>query len=165
MMHRKPASSGAGVSPAPGASRPRSSRCGRIARPTILVTGLCCFLALLATASWGCVSKRKAEAKARAAFLAGQQDAIARMQRAQGPSVTINGEVRNHVVPWTNGLTVAQALIAAEYCGAHDPGQVIVVHGGIATRLDPKQLLSGVDIPLQAGDILQLMPQPAPPKQ
>ena len=42
---------------------------------------------------------------------------------------------------------------------------MIIVHNGVATRLDPKQLLTGVDIPLQPGDIVQLVQQPAPPKQ
>ena len=89
---------------------------------------------------------------------------MARMQQAQGPSVTVNGEVRNHVVPWTQGLTLAQAIVAAEYCGAKDPSQMIIVHNGVATRLDPRQLLTGTDIPLQSGDIIQLIQQPAPPK-
>jgi len=164
--------SGAGVSPATGASRPRTlhrgrdGRCGRRdARPTILLAGLCCLLALVALALSGCVSKSKANAQARAAFLAGQQEAAMRMQQAQGPSVTINGEVRNHVVPWTQGLTLARAVVAAEYIGAKDPGQIFIVHLGVANRVDPEQLLSGVDIPLQPGDIVQIMPQAAPPKQ
>jgi molybdopterin converting factor small subunit len=116
----------------------------------------------------GCVSKSKADAKARAAFLAGQQQAVMRVQQAQtqgqGPSVTVNGEVRNHVVPWTEGLTLANALVAADYLGAADPGQILIVHNGRATRVEAKQLLSGVDIPLQPGDIVQLMPQSAAPK-
>ncbi len=87
------------------------------------------------------------------------------MQQAQGPNVTINGEVRNHVVPWTQGLTLAQAMVAADYYGAKDPGQLFLVHKGVATRVDPKQLLSGVDIPLQPGDIVQVVPQAAPPKE
>jgi hypothetical protein len=128
-----------------------------------LLAGLCC-LTLVAVALGGCVSKSKANAQARAAFMAGQQQAIARMQQAQGPSVTVNGEVRNHVVPWTEGLTLAQAVLAADYCGAKDPGQIIIVHNGIGTRVDPKELLSGVDVPLQPGDIVQLVPQAAPPK-
>jgi hypothetical protein len=119
---------------------------------------------LVAVALGGCVSKGKANAQARAAFMAGQQQAMARMQQAQGPSVTINGEVRNHVVPWTEGLTLAKAVLAADYCGAKDPGQLLIVHNGIATHVDPKQLLSGVDIPLQSGDIVQLVPQAAPLK-
>ena len=92
-----------------------------------------------------------------------------RMQQAQtqgqGPCVTVNGEVRNHVVPWTEGMTLAKALLAADYYGAADPGQILIVHNGVATRVEPSQLLSGADIPLQPGDIVQLMPQSAAPKQ
>ena len=127
-----------------------------------------CVLWLLAVACGGCVSKSKANAQAHAAYLAGQQQAIARMQQAQtqgqGPCVTINGEVRNRVVPWTQGLTLAKALVAADYFGPTDPGQIIIVHNGIATRVEPQKLLSGVDIPLQPGDIVQLMPQSAAPR-
>ena len=127
-----------------------------------------CGAFLLTAMFGGCVSKSKADAKARAAFLAGQQQAVMRVQQAQtqgqGPSVTVNGEVRNHVVPWTEGLTLAKALVAADYLGAADPGQILIVHNGRATRVEPKQLLSGVDIPLQPGDIVQLMPQSAAPK-
>ena len=101
--------------------------------------------------------------------MAGQQQAVARMQQVQaqtqGPSVTVNGEVRNRVIPWTEGLTLAKAVLAADYYGAADPGQIILVHHGIATRLDPKQLLTGVDIPLQPGDIVQLVPQATPSRR
>ena len=122
---------------------------------------------LLAVLLGGCVSKSKADARARAAFIAGQQQAVARMQQiqGQGPSVTINGEVRNRVVPWTEGLTLAKAVVAADYYGVTDPAQIIIVHNGIATQVEPRQLLNGVDIPLQPGDIVQLMPQAAPPTQ
>ena len=133
-----------------------------------MVTRSLCCLVLAAVAFGGCVSKSKADAKAREAFLAGQQQAMARMQQTQlqtqGPSVTVNGEVRNHVVPWTEGLTLAKALLAADYYGTADPGQIFVVHNGRATRIEAKQLLTGVDIPLQPGDIVQLMPQAAAPK-
>jgi hypothetical protein len=135
--------------------------------PPRAILNLCGAL-LLALAFGGCVTKSKAKARERAAFLAGQQEAVARMQQAQsqtqGPSVTVNGEVRNHVVPWTQGLTLAKALVAADYLGTTDPAQIIVVHGGVATRVDPKQLFSGMDIPLQPGDIVQLLPQSLGPK-
>lgn len=128
-----------------------------------------CGAFLVAVTFGGCVSRSKADAKARAAYLAGQQEAAMRIQQAQtqgqGPCVTVNGEVRNRVVPWTEGLTLAKALVVADYYGASDPGQILIVHNGIATRIEPARLLSGVDIPLQPGDIVQLMPQPAAPKQ
>jgi hypothetical protein len=115
-----------------------------------------------------CVTKSKAKAQARAAYLAGQQEAIARMQQGQtpgqGPCVTVNGAVRVHVVPWTQGMTLAKALVAADYYGTTDPAQIIILHSGVATRVDPKQLLSGSDIPLQPGDVVQLMPNSAAPQ-
>jgi hypothetical protein len=128
-----------------------------------------CGASFLALAFEGCVTKKAANAQVRKAYLAGQQEARMQMQQTQtqgqGPCVTVNGEVSNHVVPWTQGLTLAKALLAANYQGASDPGQIIIVHNGLAKRVDPRQLLSGVDIPLQPGDIVQLMPQAAAPKQ
>ena len=140
-------------------------------RPEELVRfGACvvCVASLLAVAAGGCVSKSKARAQARAAYLAGQQEAMVRMQQAQaqgqGPSVTINGEVRNRIVPWTEGLTLAKALVAADYYGAAEPGLIIVVHNGIGRRYDLKQLLNGADLPLEPGDMVQLLSQSTGPK-
>ena len=128
-----------------------------------------CVPLLLAVVLGGCVSKSKSNARARAAFMAGQQQAMVRMQQAQtqgqGPCVTINGEVRNRVVLWEEGMTLSKAVLAADYYGAKDPGQIIVLHNGVANRVDPKQLLTGADIPLQPGDIVQLVPQSGAPKQ
>ena len=123
-----------------------------------------CWMLLLLTVSLaGCVSKSQAKAQERAAYIRGQQEAVARIQQAQtqgqGPCITVNGEVRNRVVPWTEGMTLAKAIMAADYCGAADPGQIIVVHNGIARRIELQQLMSGVDVPLQPGDIVQLMQQ------
>jgi hypothetical protein len=128
-----------------------------------------CIPLLLTVALGGCVSKSKADARARAAFMAGQQQAMVRMQQAQtqgqGPCVTINGDVRNRIVLWTEGLTLSKAVLAADYYGAKDPGQIIVVHNGVANRVDPKQLLTGTDIPLQPGDVVQLVPRASTPRQ
>ena len=131
-----------------------------------LLAGFCLPL-LLGLLSAGCVSKAKAKAQARDAYLAGQQAGIAKMQQmqsqGQGPCVTINGEVRNRVVPWTEGMTLAKAIVAADYYGTNDPGQILVLRNGVAFRIDPQQILSGSDIPLQPGDLVQLMPQAAAP--
>ncbi len=133
------------------------------------IRGLC-ISCLFAVAFAGCVSKSKAQAQARAAYLRGQQETMARMQQmqvqGQGPCITVNGEVRNHVVPWTEGMTLAKALVAADYFGNTDPAQIIILHNGIGKRVEPRKLLSGEDIPLQAGDVVYLAPQsPAPNPQ
>jgi hypothetical protein len=130
----------------------------------------CWMFLLLAFAFAGCVSKSKANAQARKAYIAGQQETMVRMQQiqtqGQGPCVTVNGDVRNHVVPWTEGMTLAKALVAADYLGAGDPAQVIILRNGIGKRVEPRKLLSGEDIPLQPGDVVHLVQQsPAPTPQ
>jgi hypothetical protein len=107
----------------------------------------------------GCVTKSKADAQARAAFLAGQQQAMARAQtepQPEGATVTLAGNVKNPLIPWTPGLTLAKAILDAEYAGKGDPVSIYVVRNGLASPVDPKKLLNGEDVPLQAGDIVQI---------
>lgn len=115
------------------------------------------FLAAYLGACAGCVSKSKAEAQARAAYLAGQQDAAARLQRnqLQGAIVTINGLVRQSVLPWTQQMTVGTALIAADYYGP-DPTQIVIMRGGRALTVEAADLLAGRDVQLLAGDVVQI---------
>src|SRR5438445_11813243 len=74
----------------------------------------------------GCTTKAKSNAQARAAFLAGQRQAMA--AQAQGPSVRIIGNVKNPVVPWPEELTLANAIVEADYQDLINPSQVIVTH-------------------------------------
>jgi hypothetical protein len=118
---------------------------------------VCCGCVLLFTLGLaGCTTKSKAKAEARAAFAAGQQQATMRMQQNQTPNVTVHGAVRNPLIPWTEGLTVTKAIIAAEYFGRKDPAEIIVVRRAQAFRVDPKLLLQGTDPPLEAGDIMEI---------
>jgi len=128
-------------------------------------TLLTILISLLLLSLTSCVTKSKAKAQAHEAFFAGQQQAMAMAHapQAQGPgavqgqTVTFIGQVRNPVIPWTDGLTVAQALVMANYLDASDPREIFVVRNGQATRIDPKRLLSGEDMPLQPGDIIQIV--------
>jgi hypothetical protein len=104
------------------------------------------------------MSKSKANAKARAAFLAGQQQAMMRMHDAQGTSVRIVGNVKNPMLVWTENLTLAEAIVTAEYQGVGTPVAISIVREGQQFRVDPKQLLRGEDIPLQAGDTIEIRP-------
>jgi hypothetical protein len=115
--------------------------------------------ALIALAFAGCVTKSQAKAQARDAFVAGQQQAMtmSRMQQAQGPTVTVIGQVKNGVIPWTPDLTLARAIVAADYFGTSDPHQIYIVRNGKATSIDSKQLLNGDDVPVQPGDVIQIM--------
>lgn len=111
----------------------------------------------IAMAASGCVSKSKANAQARAAYLAGKQEGMA--VKAEGPSVWIVGNVRQPIVHWNEGLTLAKALIIANYLGQGDPGQIIVYRAGQPPlNYNPKDLLRGNDMPLEAGDRIELRP-------
>jgi hypothetical protein len=104
----------------------------------------------------GCTTKAKARLQAREAYLAGQQQALARLQQPHEPTVTVMGQVRNSVLPWAEDLTLAKALVAADYIGLGVPTAILLVRNGRATEIDPKYLLQGHDLPLEAGDIVQL---------
>ena len=111
-----------------------------------LLTGL--FLA-------GCTTKAKSNAQARAAFLAGQRQTMA--AQAQGQSVWIIGNVKNHVVPWTEELTLANAIVEADYQDIISPRQITVTHpDGQVINVDPKKLLRGQDMPLESGDRVEI---------
>ena len=97
----------------------------------------------------GCVTKSKAREQARQAFMAGQQSAMMRMSQPQKPVVTFIGQVQTPSIPWSEGLTLARAIVSAGYTGK-DPKQILIVRGGQAVPVDPKQLLNGEDIPLQS---------------
>jgi hypothetical protein len=118
-----------------------------------------CGLALLLIAAMlfpcGCVSKSRAATQARAAFLAGQQRAMQQMQ-TQGPTVTFVGEVKQTLVPWTAGLTLAQGLLAANYFGATDPRLIVIHRGPENIEVEPSRLLSGEDIPLEPRDVIEI---------
>ncbi len=74
------------------------------------------------------------------------------MTTMQRTSVVVIGPVQNPEVTWTNGLTLAQAIIEANYTGSGNPRKIILTRQGQATRVDPRDLLHGHDVPLQPGD-------------
>jgi len=116
-----------------------------------------CILLLVFTAC-GCASKSKAQARARAAFMAGQQQAIARVYDLDRTGIRILGPVQNPLVAWSEDLTLARTVVAAGYVGARDPREIIIVREGQSIRVDPGQLLHGEDVPLQPSDIVEIRP-------
>ena len=109
----------------------------------------------------GCVTKSKANAQARAAFLAGQQQArqaMASMQ-SQVPSVWVLGNVKTSVIPWTKELTLTRALLDAVYQGPTDPKEITIRRNGQPPiNVDPQSLLRGEDLSLQVGDRIDIKP-------
>ena len=89
-----------------------------------------------------CTSASKARRDAQAAFEAGQRQA---QQAQQNPVVYFRGPLRKLTVPWTEDLTLAKALLQAEYTGLWDPHRITLTRQGETYRIDPKRLLSGQD--------------------
>jgi len=118
------------------------------------ICGWCLLFALVGSA---CVSKSKSEARAQAAFLAGQQQAAA-ASASQTPVVSFRGDVKKPTVPWEEELTLGKALLTAEYTGLWDPHTISIIRQGKIYRINPRQLLSGVmeDPVLEPGDIVEV---------
>ncbi|MDQ6632584.1 MAG: hypothetical protein M3Y82_12660 [Verrucomicrobiota bacterium] len=114
------------------------------------------FLFLL-VATFGCTTKSKSQAQAQAAFASGQQQAFAQMQQQkQSHTVKFLGPVKNEIIPWTEDLTLTQAIVAAEYRGIVDPKMILIIRDGQRIPVNPKQLIRGEDFPLQAGDTVEI---------
>ena len=116
-------------------------------------------LAAAAGLMTGCVSKSKADAQARAAYLAGQQSAF--MQQQEKPkrelTVTFVGPVTRPNVKWLPGLMLSQGILNAGYTLTNDPRNIIIRRNGGEIQFDPKRLLAGEDIPLESGDVVELL--------
>ncbi|HEX3889858.1 MAG TPA: hypothetical protein VHX90_03315 [Verrucomicrobiae bacterium] len=116
------------------------------------------FILLLAAVAGGCTTRSSANARARMAYLAGQNAALRQQQAAQFSGVTILGPVQTSQVPWVEGLTLAQAIATANYLDSQAPKQIIITRDGESATLDAKVLLNGTDIPLEIGDVIELRP-------
>lgn len=103
----------------------------------------------------GCISKSKSDLLVREAYLAGQKQALDKKQN-QSQVVIVRGDVKNEIVPWTEDMTVAKAILQAEYLGLADPKRIIVVHNDVGTEIKPSDLFRGKDVPLEPGDMVVL---------
>ena len=57
------------------------------------------------------------------------------------------------IVPWVEGLTLAQAIATAKYTGLRNPKAITITRQGGEISVDPRDLLGGhVVVPLQSGD-------------
>jgi hypothetical protein len=114
-------------------------------------------LSLLVLFVAGCVSKKEADMQARQAYMAGQAQATKEWQLQRPPEVFVQGKVRNPVVPWVEDLTLAKAIVEADYTGFMDPILVRVIRNGqMIAEMKGIDLLHHQDVPLQPGDIVQL---------
>lgn len=86
--------------------------------------------------------------------MAGSQ---ANAQQLSAPSVLVQGDVKNHVIPWTEDLTVAAAIGAAEYQSSFNPRLIILMREGQSYQIPVRELLSGRQNPLlEPGDLIDV---------
>ena len=116
------------------------------------------FISFLALLLVGCESRHASQQRAREAYVAGQEQALAQTRaQNQRPVVTIRGTVQNPIVPWEDGMTLSRAIVSSVYTGFMNPSIVRVVRGGqVVQEFEGVDLLRGKDMPLQPGDVVVL---------
>jgi len=115
------------------------------------------FSLALAAALTGCTSQSRAKANAQQAYVAGQQQAAALQREVMEPAVWFKGPIRNPRVPWTADLTLAQALLVADYTGLSNPFKIDVIRQGKRHSINVGRLLRGTDNPLmEPGDVVEI---------
>jgi len=122
-------------------------------------------IALALSAS--CAShKNNNDDQLRRAYAAGAAAARMQMQQSQmqqpeipppgDPQVRILGAVKNPLLIWSDGLTLARALVLAEYQRNSAPSSITIYRNNQPLQIDPQAVLNGADYPLFPGDIVYL---------
>jgi len=122
--------------------------------------------ALVLTA-FGCAShKDKTQQQIQRAYAAGAAAARMQMQENQtaqpvlppagDPQVRILGPVRNPVLIWSDGLSLARAIVLAEYQRNTTPTSITIYRNNQPLQIDPQAVLNGADYPLFPGDIVYI---------
>jgi hypothetical protein len=76
----------------------------------------------------------------------------------QQTCVLFLGPFQHRVVPWFDGLTLAQALVAARYLSPEDPRVIVLTRDGVPTEISAAALLAGEDLLVQPGDMVGVLP-------
>jgi hypothetical protein len=116
-----------------------------------------CFAFVLLAGS-GCTTRSKARADARFAYQAGQEQAFANVSEARRINIRFIGPVRHAEIIWADGLTLAQAIAAADYWDSRDPKVVMIIRQRERISVSPRDLLNGRDWPLEPGDTIEMHP-------
>ena len=116
------------------------------------------FFLILSLAATGCVSNARHKLEVREAYVAGQQQAMAQMRPASTTDVIVHGNVSNSLVPWAEGMTLAKAIFEAHYNDTHHDPRMIILRRGVETmQITPDDLINGGDVPVKAGDVIELV--------
>ncbi|MEY4385498.1 MAG: hypothetical protein RLY20_781 [Verrucomicrobiota bacterium] len=120
----------------------------------LTATGVCVALGLGGT---GCISKSSSRKAAREAFQAGQARA-ARTAEAERNNIKVSGPVLVPIVEWREGLTLAEAIVAAHWNAQGEPQTVVITRQGERVQLSPSESLAAAQLPLEPGDQIELLP-------
>jgi hypothetical protein len=104
-----------------------------------------------------CTSNARARVQADAAFRAGQEQAV-RNEEARKRGITFTGPVSNSLIPWTEGLTLSQAIAAAGWNTKGDPRLIILTRGAEIVTMTPAQALEAATEPVHPGDHVDMLP-------
>lgn len=113
---------------------------------------------LAATLLAGCTTKSRSQARAREAFRAGERQGMAQVNEARRINIRFLGPVRHQEVLWEDGLTLIQAIAAADYAGDRDPGVIVILRQRGRIPVAPREVLAGRDLPLEPGDTIEIHP-------
>lgn len=113
------------------------------------------FLALMLLT--GCVSKPAAREQSREAYEAGmrRERLEAELRRT---NVIFRGPVEHPYVPWREGLTLSEAIVAAVYVGTAEPRLIVVTRGEARLPVNAAELLDGAVILVEPGDTVEFVP-------
>jgi len=104
----------------------------------------------------GCKSNSQSELQK--AFRAGEAQGEI-LAEAKRKGVSFTGQVMVPIVPWTAGLTLGQAIVAARWTGQRDPSRVIIVSSsGERMELVAQEAMIAANLPLAPGDQVELVP-------
>ncbi len=105
----------------------------------------------------GCVTESASELRSRNAYERGRASAV--QPAPVSVAVTVIGPVRHRSILWTDGLTLARAIIGAEYLLEKDPSAIFLTRGAQTMQFTAAQLLGGNEGPvLMPGDVIEVRP-------
>ncbi|MCS7089285.1 MAG: hypothetical protein RMN51_05995 [Verrucomicrobiota bacterium] len=112
-------------------------------------------LCIICLAAGGCLRPARSRPGPQAGPTLELQPALPQLSR---PVVWMIGPVRRPVLHWRQDLTLAEAILEAEYLFEPDPRTILIRRGSIVIPIDPARLLQGEDFALLPGDQVEIRP-------
>lgn len=113
---------------------------------------------LLTVAVCGCTTKSKARGQSQAAYNAGRAAAYKQALDEQRVTIRVVGNVWNPEFPYTEEMTLMEAIVQADYRGSRDPRGITIIRNREPIPIDMKAFLGGEDVLLEPGDTIEIHP-------